>query len=472
MPPRLRVQDIEVTQTALNHTDATPPHSLEAPSFDWRILSGFRPVRQTTKGKGVEDLCEAFPIGILRDIQPVLKTGRAVLDSRTKIQLQSVSACMREHLLVTADVDAVVDGHQVFDVLADLPKAFLLGNDQLRDYKLQQEGSCNCTGLSRPLRTAHGWDLDKFKFLPQVSRAWRMRPRKKWYVFYEDDTYVVWDNMFRLLANFDPDLPLYLGSPSPGARGTWMANGGPGYILSREAVQRLVQGDYSADGAFVGSKLSHRWEEQMTFDCCGDSVLGLALHEDANTTLSGLFPMIQPHPLHGIPFSDRYWCQPVITMHKTLPKDMLSLRIWEESRREMRRPLLFADLAEYLNLSRVPIREDWDNSDFGGYRAPGEMAHRSFEMCGRACRADKDCLQYTYHLQDCNFVSAIRLGRAMEPGIENWRPEGEKEKKWTVDQRRYMAGWDLDGIQRWMTGEGRDCPTAEWVQPSLERIFR
>lgn len=298
-----------------------------------------------------------------------------------------------------------------------------------------------------------------------------MRPEKRWFVFYEDDTYIVWDNMFHLLTNFDPDMPWYFGSPSPDARGLWMTNGAPGYVLSREAVRRLVKDDFDATCAFVESALTRRWEDQMMHDCCGDSVLGLALHEDAQKDLSGLYPMFQPHPLYGIPFNDRYWRQPVASMHKNLAEDMVPLRKWEESRRDMRRPLPFADLVDYFNLTKVAIREGWTNTDFGGYAAPLDTAHASFDAWSRACKSDPKCFGWMYHLRTGRFVNTIRLGQAKAPEVGASRSEEDKAVEWNDEEKRHRAGWDLEGSRQWIRAEGRDCKTIEWVRPSLERIF-
>jgi hypothetical protein len=137
-----------------------------------------------------------------------------VLETRVKNHLESVSACLDSNLLIFSDLDTEVADYQVIDVLSDLRADFVHGNDQLESYVLQKELSENGTLGSEAASRVKGWQTDKFKFLPQVSRAWRMRPEKRWYVFYEDDTYIVWDNMFRLLTNFDPDKPWYFGSPS------------------------------------------------------------------------------------------------------------------------------------------------------------------------------------------------------------------------------------------------------------------
>ncbi|KAF2770276.1 hypothetical protein EJ03DRAFT_270778 [Teratosphaeria nubilosa] len=445
----------------------------ESEFYKWDTRSQFRPVKQPVDGKSVQDLCNAFPTHLLRDIQPVLKTGHAVLEARLRPHLETVSACLGDSLLISSDLDERINGHQVSDVLSDLRTDFINANEVLRGYRIQKALAGNDTLSFESLAQAdvQGWRSDKFKFLPQISRTWRMRPEKRWYVFFEDDTYIVWDNLFRLLSNLAPNHAWYLGSPAPGARDTWMAYGGAGYILSREAMRRLVQHDFNAQGVFLGSKLSERWEGQMESDSCGDSVLGLALHEDARTSLSGLWPMIQPHPVHGIPFGDDYWCQPVITMHKNSLVDMAGLRRWEESRRDTTRPLLYADFVDYLNLTELTAREDWVNSDWRGYQASARSAHASFNACGRACAADPNCFQWTYHLRSCQLSPAFRLGQAKSPGIEMWRSDEEKASPWTSDELRYFAGWNRDRIRRWVNAKGRDCKQVQWVKPSLTRIF-
>ena len=69
---------------------------------------------------------------------------------------------------------------------------------------------------------------------------------RRWLVFVEADTYVVWDNLFRPLEHFDPSVPLYIDSSAPSrkpaddAPKTWFAYGGTGFVLSAAAIQTLL----------------------------------------------------------------------------------------------------------------------------------------------------------------------------------------------------------------------------------------
>lgn len=274
--------------------------------YPWTTVSDF-PVlgNDTLNNATISDLCQHFPKDKLLDVQPILKTGHGVM-KRVRDSLKSTSACL-DSLLIFSDMEEDVDGHAVIDVIADIPDKLLKSTRQTLPYrKLIKAQQADSKLKEHSLPSEQGWKTDKFKFLTSISRAWRMAPDKRWYVFYEGDTHIVWDTVFRLLANFDADVPLYFGSPSPGREGTWFANGGPGYIISRGAMRKLVAADWDLDtGEWLGSKLTERYWDLLVSDCCGDSVLGWALHEHG-VDLSGLWPTFIPHSLAGIPFSDLY----------------------------------------------------------------------------------------------------------------------------------------------------------------------
>lgn len=86
---------------------------------------------------------------------------------------------MDDNLLIFSDTDADIGGYEVIDILADLSADFVRGNDQLESYNLRREMLDNGTAPTKETFKVRGWKIDKFKFLPQVSWAWRMRPEKR-----------------------------------------------------------------------------------------------------------------------------------------------------------------------------------------------------------------------------------------------------------------------------------------------------
>ena len=317
---------------------ATPHHVVpdgQGQFYGWETTSQFDPVSlDNVANKSSKELCASFPTHLLGKIQPVLKTGHGTLETRARLHLQSVSACL-DNLLIVSDVEEKFDGHDIIDVIADIPTHLSRKEPELEAWRNGSIASGTAAN-----RTA--WKTDKYKFLPAVSRAWQMRPEREWYVFYEDDSYVVWDNVFRMLEQLDPDERHYFGSPTPGRKygwwfgekiKTWFAYGGPGFILSREAVRRFVAEDLDPQtGRYLGSKMAEKHWDILVDDCCGDSVLGWALWGQ-NVSLSGIWPETNPHPPHGVPFADRYWCQPILTMHKPSQEDLVGMWRWQWERR-------------------------------------------------------------------------------------------------------------------------------------------
>lgn len=290
--------------------------------WTWDTSSQFRP--KTVANPDPKDPCSSFPSHVLQRIQVVLKIGSTEPADRLDAQLSTSTRCI-SNLIIFSDREYNLGGRPVYDIIADLPPSYMTNNSDFNTYR----------GLPED-KPGSGWRLDKYKFLPMVERAYQMNPTAEWFVFQEADTYMVWDNLFRLLEHFDPNVPLYMGSPSPGhglpeGGVTWFAYGGTGVVLSSAAVKRLVTREVGQYGEFVQPSLTERYEDVVKSDCCGDSVLGWVLYE-AGIPLSGLWPLFNPHPFHSIPFADAYWCQPIISAHRPHPDEMKEFAKFEVQR--------------------------------------------------------------------------------------------------------------------------------------------
>ncbi|RHZ49306.1 hypothetical protein CDV55_100560 [Aspergillus turcosus] len=417
--------------------------------WEWETTSRFSTAHNANKiqeNTAGDELCDSFPSYLLSRVQVVLKIGSTEPPSRVDTHMKTVTRCIT-NLIVFSDHESEINGHHVYDILATIPESFWGNTFDFQAYSALQRGEFENVGGSQ------GWTLDKYKFLPMVDRAYEMNPSAQWFVFIESDTYFVWDNLFRLLDQFDPSLPSYFGSPSPGRSRSFFAYGGAGFVLSTAAVQKLVARKSVGSGVYSEPPLTQRYEGVIKEDCCGDSVLGWALYQ-SGVELSGMWPMFNPHPLHGIPFNEPQWCQPVISMHKLSLEDMTELARWE-NQRGRKFPLLYADLFEYTTLGTVDYKMDWDNGDWGGWQeTPESPAHRSIEACAIACHEHPQCFSYTYdHSGHCIFVPSIRLG-AQKPA---------------TDTLRLSAGWDLEKIKQWR--DAHKCQRPQWVKPSTDRIF-
>ncbi|KAJ5655067.1 hypothetical protein N7490_002070 [Penicillium lividum] len=421
---------------------------LEPDFWNWQTVTHFQEYK--SKRPSTDDICAEFPTNILSRVQVVLKTGSTESAERINASMNSVTSCI-SNLLVVSDRATELHGHVVHDVLADLvPIAESLNVTDFKTYKALQSGDESVGG-------GEGWRLDRFKFLPMIERAKEANPTAEWFVFIETDTYLFWDNLFRLLDRYDPAVPLYFGSPSPGfwlkdEKRVWFAYGGAGFVLSRAAVEILTERKIGEYGEYAEPSVSEQYMDVVNRDCCGDSVLGFVLHQKG-IDLSGLWPMFNAHSLHSIPFDAKHWCQPVISLHKSLFSDMTGLAKWE-SKRDRTNPALYSDLLDYTQLGALSDRVDWDNGDFGGQVQPPEYeANGSLETCRQACHDNDSCLSFTWDSSGkCVFVRTIRLGAGK-----------------MIPPNNFTAGWDNSGIQKWR--ESNTCEAPMWVKPSILRIF-
>ncbi|EED19855.1 conserved hypothetical protein [Talaromyces stipitatus ATCC 10500] len=316
----------------------------------WTQRLGNQGTQQSHNGQNYDDPnCVDFPRDRLRDIQIVFRIGSTQPFDQISSHINNITNCISNLIVISDRVEEIGNGFWSHDIIADLPKVYWEGIDKDDDETDQTAGLKAYANINKGdsswkqgkyasdrLTHRQGWLLDRFKFLPMVEYAYNVNPQAKWFYFIEADTYVVWDTLFQLLEQYDSRQAWYMGSPSPGRQlhgeTTWFAYGGDGFILSRSAIQRLVTKDPVKDEESNNTNrtelsLTERWADIVKSDCCGDSVLGYALVRKG-ILLSGLYPIFNPHPLHGIPFGPSgkpYWCQPVLSLHKTWPGDVSAL---------------------------------------------------------------------------------------------------------------------------------------------------
>ncbi|KAL1799668.1 hypothetical protein ACET3X_000010 [Alternaria dauci] len=435
--------------------------------WTWDTKTQFQTRESVDWQGGATDECALFPVQLLSKIQVVLKTGAADDASRTDAQLSTVIRCISNILIVSDGNHTYGRGHQAIDALADLPPNTYLKPEDYAVYEAQRNASQEGTKLQQG---HEGWVVDKYKFLPEVEKAIEHNNAAEWYVFLESDTYMFWDNVFRLLENYNSSVPYYFGSPSPGRsyqsqlspeseEQVWFAYGGAGFILSTTAAHRLVNRPRNNIG-LKGPRLAVEYMEDIRADCCGDSILGWALHDKAGISISGLWPMFSPHRLENVPFGKDYWCEPVISLHKTDPAIYKSLWSWENGRRSnSEHPVLYRDLlfSFHGNFSQ---RENWDAAFDAGFQLPdNSTVHATLDACRAGCFRHDDCMQYTWHGQHCYYARALYIGNAKQP-------DGHHEP----EDRKYISGWDVTKIQT--QSFERICEQgAHWVKPSIGRRY-
>ncbi|TSW75978.1 Glycoprotein-N-acetylgalactosamine 3-beta-galactosyltransferase 1-B [Bagarius yarrelli] len=123
-----------------------------------------------------------------------------------------------------------------------------------------------------------------------------------WFLKADDDTYVVVDNLRWVLANRSADEPVYFGRRfKPYTKQGYMS-GGAGYVLSREALRRFVEG-------FRTKKCSHTTSvEDLAMGQCMEK-MGVAAGDSRDTLQRETFHPFVPeqHMTANFPKSFWYW---------------------------------------------------------------------------------------------------------------------------------------------------------------------
>ncbi|RAO64925.1 uncharacterized protein BHQ10_000937 [Talaromyces amestolkiae] len=403
--------------------------------------------------------CNAVPNA--PDVAIIVKTGANVLYDKIPFQLLSAWRCA-EDPLIFSDLATTLGSYQIYDVLDNITESIKNGPDfdyyrKLQDYKKSGQDV-------RELRTEGeaGWKLDKYKFIPMLKKTWMMRPNHEWYVFLEGDTYAFWTNILLWLQQFDPNGLHYLGEQTY-VNNEGFAHGGSGFIISRGAMARVLDDD---------PDITIRYDQIAQNEYYGDYVLMKALKEKGVEL--GLYkPLLQGEPPSNLRYGpgryegERYWCQPLMSLHHVTPLDVDAVWQFEQQREDLSQPILFADMYQHFMAERLPegdSLDDWYNhSDDANIRAPDqeedkpippeemtptqEEAYKSPEHCAAACAEYPRCMQYAYEFmaKECSYSFSYRFG--------------EKRTR-KSDGTRYKSGWVRSKIEKDIAEN--PCPSPVW----------
>jgi hypothetical protein len=249
-------------------------------------------------------------------VQVVFKTGATeVLD---KLPVHFVTTLTHvPNFLFFSDIDQVLGDYVIYDSLDEISERMKAENGDFELYR-QLKKIMPLRQDPKRLKLKGGWELDKYKNVHILQKAYRINPSAKWYIFIDADTYVLWPNLLRWLNTLDHTKPLYMGSPTY-VGDVEFGHGGTGYILSQGAIQKTVA---------VDPEFASKYEEDAARSCCGDHILGKSML-DNGIHLTKSWPKLNGEPPYLIPFTDEQWCQPIVTLHHMLPVDIEDMWAFE-----------------------------------------------------------------------------------------------------------------------------------------------
>lgn len=241
----------------------------------------------------------------------ILKTGANEVFEKLPTQILTMLQCV-DNLLIFSDLEQQIGAYHIHDALKDIADEVKDGNPDFDYYRTLQEyhKTGQNIGTIRDETGESAWNLDKYKFLPMLEKTWEMRPNKKWYVYIEADTYLVWSNLLLYLDRLDPTELVYRGSPTY-SNDEAFAHGGSGYILSGAAMTKVFGNR---------PEVAAKYDPKVKYESMGDYMLMKALREEG-VELKAVWPILQGEKPATIPFGGgpdngaRHWCQPLLTMH-------------------------------------------------------------------------------------------------------------------------------------------------------------
>lgn len=446
-----------------------------------------------------QTLVADYPSELINDVFLMLKTGGTVMWERLPIHLFT-TLTRTKNFAIYSDFAGSIGGYEVIDILRDLPEN-VMNHEQLTSYRLMRkvhrEGyRWDISDIDFHDRN-DGWANDKFKNMPMLWDAYKRSPNSKWFVFMDDDTYIMWDNLVQYLSTLNHTERYYIGSPAGmmevkhhGEKMSTFGHGGSGVAISKAAMDALFGPKAKEE---TKAMLDH-WADTTLGSCCGDLMVSWILFEVANTTLlDNPGARFQGEPIATLHHEKDNMCQRVLSFHHITGHDTEIL--WEYERlARPGKPLLFNDFyRDFVLPFVVEEREDWymshhsyeiradENMPFKDSDGVDIFPYATKEDCRAACEAHDVCYVWSFWEGNCELKHhAIILGKKANKDYRGYKEKFGNAPKvytgWMVDRiRKLRAKIPCDPLQyNEETGQYNDSPeTAEgWAlrQQSWEDV--
>ncbi|RMZ68419.1 glycosyltransferase family 31 [Pyrenophora seminiperda CCB06] len=280
-------------------------------------------------------------------VMVVLKTSHAEIN-KVSTHLHNLLSCV-PNTAIFSDHAGEFEGHKVHNALDSISHETKIKHDEFKEYQLMQADPAH---EPDPNKTK---DLEKWKFLPMVYKAYHLNPSARFVVFIEADTSLSWTNLLQWVNRLDYRIPYYSGAPAY-ISSVQLAQRGPGIMLSQGALRRFAK---SYDELY-----STKWEKNVGEECCGDLMLAKALG-DAHVEFYASWPLLQGERPSTLDYTKKHWCVPAVSWHH-INGDQLA-RQWQIERNWTSThgwdtPYLYRDAFHHSVQPHIEARKDnWDN---------------------------------------------------------------------------------------------------------------
>lgn len=281
-------------------------------------------------------------------VMVILRISKAEIDNKLSPHLLGLLSCV-PNFAIFSDHAGEFEGHTVHNALESISFEAKFHHDEFREYQIMH---ADAEHKPDPKRTK---DLDKWKFLPMVYKAYHLNPSAKFYIFIEADTSLSWTNMLQWVNRLDYRIPYYSGAPTF-MNSVQFAQRGSGILLSQGALRRYAK---SYDELYTT-----RWEERVGRECCGDLLLAIALN-DAHVEFYSSWPLLQGERPNTLDYTKKHWCVPAVSWHHVSGNELTGM--WDQEREwththGWEKPYLFRDaFHEFVEPHMEAQKTEWDN---------------------------------------------------------------------------------------------------------------